>query len=162
MFAMSFRYEFFAKDVAKAFMQATDIPSQKAATLVEKDAKASMKSGGRETGSRGGKVRKPSRPGDPPHVQTGNLRASITFGKTDRGTYIVGPTLQAWYGRLHEQPEKPLSPGAVAEYGGRSFPQRPFMRPALYRMARKFKRLFRSLGVSHTAAGRKLNARRNR
>jgi len=45
---------------------------------------------------------------------------------------IVGPTYQAWYGRLHE-------------YGVGRFPARPFMRPALHKTQAAFALLFKNI-----------------
>jgi len=111
-------------------------PLLKCAALVEGEAKRSMRAGGRPAkarGPRGGRARgTPSRPGTPPHVQTGNLRASITHALSGPDTAIVGPTREAWYGKVHE-------------FGGRYHPQRPFMRPALRRAVRDFAKQFRRL-----------------
>jgi len=102
--------------------------------MVEREAKMSMKAGGAlgRIGPRGGYIREPSAPGTPPHVQLGALRASITHATTHRGetnapVEIVGPT--AKYGAVHE-------------FGSRTHPKRPFMRPALQRIAPQIKRLF--------------------
>lgn len=83
----------------------------KFAAAVERSAKTSMKSGGGRAGI-------PSPPGTPPHVQTGALRASISFARDDV-SYVVGPTER--YGRKHE-------------FGIPPYPQRAFMRPALQRV----------------------------
>ncbi len=108
-------------------------PLTKCALLVENEAKRSMKKGGRPAkarGPRGGRARgTPSAPGTPPHVQTGNLRASITHAMVSPTLAIVGPTREAWYGKVHE-------------FGGRYHPKRPFMRPALNREKSKFARQF--------------------
>ena len=132
------------KNVIKAVKQASIPRIKRAAFLVEREAKLSMKRGGRGTGARGGKTYLPAPPGMPPHVQTGNLRASIQSGPTQRGTYVVGPTLQAWYGRL-------------LEIGSRVMKKRPFMRPALQRAQRLFPAMFKDLHLARTRAGRILN-----
>ena len=128
--------------VQKAVQQAQVSRIDKAALLVEADAKQSMKAGG------GGKG-VPSPAETPPHVQTGNLRASITHARTPQGTQLVGPTRMAWYGRVHE-------------FGSaRHKNKRPFMRPALMRMMKKFPMLFRKLPLGRTSAGRRLNAKKD-
>lgn len=129
-----------SKQVVSAVKQASMPRIMKAAFLVERDAKLSMSKGGRSTGSRGGKVGTPSAPGDPPHVQTGNLRSSIQTAPTNRLTAVVGPTLMAWYGKIHE-------------FGTRNRVKRPFMRPALARMRKHFPALFKGLRISETPSG---------
>lgn len=132
------------KGVKNAVKQASMKPIHRMALLVERDAKISMKKGGRSTGPKGGKVQTPSQEGTPPNVQTSNLRGSIQNGPTQRGTYLVGPTLTAWYGRIHEK-----KPG-----------KRKFMKPALERMAARYPWLFRNMPLANTAAGRRLNSKK--
>lgn len=130
------------RGVKAAVRQAQTPRLAQAALAIEREAKLSMKKGGRSTGPKGGKVKTPSPPGQPPNVQSGNLKGSITTALTLLGTYIIGPTLSAWYGRLHE------------------FWKRPFMRPALYKAAHKLPAIFRNLPLAKTPAGMRLNARR--
>jgi hypothetical protein len=134
-----------AKAVREAVKEAKVKPLAKAALLVEREAKASMKEGGRtkQKGPRGGKIQIPSPVGTPPHVQTGTLRASIAIAKTMHETYLVGPRSIAWYGRVHEFSKR--------------FPRR-FMFPALVRERRKFPALFKNAPLANTRAGRKLNS----
>jgi len=110
-------------------------PLTKCAILVENEAKRSMKKGGRPAkarGPRGGRAGgTPSAPGTPPHVQKGNLRASITHAMVNLLLAIVGPTREAWYGKVHE-------------FGGRHHPKRAFMRPALKKEKPKFPAQFRN------------------
>lgn len=89
-----------------------------------------------------------SAPGSPPHVRTGNLRNSITFAPTSKGTVVVGPTRMAWYGAVHE-------------FGGRHHPRRPFMWPALLEAVKKFPQKFKDLPIAQTPIGRALNSKRN-
>lgn len=72
----------------------------------------------------------PSRPGRPPHRQTGNLAASIKRGFINDQTVVVGPTLQGWYGRRHEYGKQETVPPF------RYWPPRPFMRPAFDKVSR--------------------------
>lgn len=115
----------------KAVQKASIEPLAKAALLVETAAKTSMRTGG-------GKVRTPSKSGVPPHVQTGNLRASISHAREHGGTWVIGPTRQAWYGKIHE-------------FGGRRHPARPFMRPALTRASQSFAQFFKGGKIKFTA-----------
>lgn len=127
-------------------------PIRRAALLVERSAKTSMAKGGREAitkvNKKTGKTTKtkrfrrvPSKAPNPPHVQTGNLRGSITHAivrirrfLSGGITAIVGPTRLAWYGQIHEY---------GGEFGGRHYPARPFMRPALARTQDQFQDLFK-------------------
>jgi len=106
-------------------------PLTAAANDVEREAKASMVEGGRRAGRKSGVA---SPPGMPPHRQTGDLAASVTHAKAGPMSAIAGPTNEAWYGKIHE---------FGGEYGGRNYPERPFMRPALQRTQRKMIRHFR-------------------
>jgi len=138
--------DFHPKEVMGAVKEASIAPLAKAAFIVEGAAKRSMKAGGRSAGPRGGKVKTPSKAPAPPHVQTGNLRASIHVAKTSYGTMLVGPTYRAWYARLHE-------------FGGRRHDKRPFMRPALIKSKARFAPLFKGLKLANTRAGRLLNSK---
>jgi hypothetical protein len=146
-----------AKQVRKAVEEASVGRLAQCAFLVEAEAKLGMRAGGgtpskTKTGRdreyynsmRGGYVIA-SKPGDPPHTQVGTLKSSIQAALTWYGTYVVGPTLMAWYGRIHE-------------FGGRFHPKRPFMRPALNRARRKFTALFRGIPIAFTPSGRWLNS----
>jgi len=128
------------KALIEAVQKAIIEPLEKCALLVEGSAKESMKQGGRSAGPRGGKKQTPSTPGNPPNVQSGNMRGSIRIQKTERKTFIVGPTRMALYAKAHE-------------YGGRHHPKRPFMRPALLRMIRKFPDQFKNLQLKRFFRG---------
>jgi hypothetical protein len=95
-----------------------------------REAKISMKCGGRIKGRKTGV---PSTSPNPPHVQTGTLRASIQTEMTSSGSALVGPTALASYGAVHEFSKK--------------FP-RPFMRPALFKSVRQFPKEFANLPIS--------------
>jgi len=138
-----------SRQVVSAVKQASVQLIMKAGFLVEREAKLSMVKGGRTTGPGGGMVGTPSAPGDPPHVQTGNLRSSIQTAMTRWLTVVVGPTLMAWYGRIHE-------------FGSKNRAKRPFMRPALERTRRRFAALFKGLKLSRTPAGMLLNRAKGR
>ena len=124
-----------AKGLLKAVERASVEPLSKAALLVESEAKTSMSIGG-------GKAKTPSAKGTPPHVQTGNLRASITTGRLLNGNWIVGPTRNAFYGKIHE-------------FGGRFHPMRPFMRPALLKTRTRFPSFFKGARIRFKATRRR-------
>lgn len=126
-----------AKEVREAVNAAIQNPLDKAAALIEADAKASMKAGG-------GASHTPSTRPDPPNVQTGTLRSSISWASIAGGrSRIIGPTTQAWYGRIHE------FGGWYGKKGGGKayFPRRAFMYPALKRIRDKFSSLFKGLDL---------------
>lgn len=118
--------------LAAAMKRASIAPLMKCGLLLEREAKVSMKKGGRRAGFKTGV---PSAPGTPPHVQEGTLRASIEHAADmSKGTVVVGPT--EWYGKIHE-------------FGGRKHPKRPFMIPAFMACKAKFVFLFRNLRLRH-------------
>lgn len=87
----------------------------KVGLMIEREAKESM--GG------GGLPHRPSSPGEPPHVDTGRLRSSITTAQTI-GTVIiivrVGTNVRY---------------GLYLELGTRHIQSRPWLRPAFMRIA---------------------------
>ena len=89
----------------------------------------------------------PSKPGTPPHSQTGTLKKSI-IAEEDRntGNVQVGPSGPGWYGRLHE-------------FGLGKHPERPFMVPALEKERRRLPEGFKDMKIARTKAGRKMNRR---
>lgn len=141
-----------AKQVRAAVKQASTPRLLKAALMVEREAKISMKKGGkaRQRGAGGRFVKGTkagrSKPGKPPFVQLGTLRASVKTAKTILG-YVVGPVRSAFYGKF-------------LEFGTRFMAPRPFMRPAFVRAKRKFPKLFRGLKLKQTRAGRLLDGTR--
>ena len=120
--------------------QAVIDPLEKCALLVEREAKRLLNVGAPVTGkSKSGKTTyyQPSTPPDPPHKRLTALQTSInyallTFGGK-RGA-IVGPTEK--YGKTHE---------FGLDFGARNYPKRPFMRPALRRVNRKFPAKFKRM-----------------
>lgn len=104
-----------------------------------------------------------SDPGEPPNVQSGQLRSSIRYEKKDWDAYLVGPTRLAHYGRVHEFGAvirvTDKMRGFLAVQKGwhlkRSttqirIPPRPFMRPALFRSIAKFPDKFRGLRITYS------------
>lgn len=142
-----------SKAIARMVKQASGKQLMQAGAIVERAAKESMRAGGREEGPRGGKRRIPSDPGKPPHVQTGTLRGSVTHAMTETGSVIVGPTRIAWYAAIHEK---------GGEFGGRDFPARPFMVPALVSSTAQIKGTLKDMKLSSTPEGQRLNAKRGK
>jgi len=149
------------KGVVNAVKQAQVKPMFKAGLLVERSAKDSMEGGGtkrkakRRSRTEKGKSRfkqirifTASKEGDPPHIRTGNLRASIATAPTSSGSVVVGPT------------SPPASYGQHLEFGTRNMVARPFMQPALMRTRSKFAPLWRNLKMAMTKDGRRLNRRK--
>jgi len=138
-------------EVARAVEEAILPPLKKCAVAVVREAKASMRrAGGREG--------EPSEPGQPPNVQSGVLRSNINYApETVRDLFgrrtivVVGPSRNAAYGRIHEHGEN---------VGGRQYPERPFMAPALESAQRRFVQHFKNLRLAQTRAGRALNRKR--
>ena len=120
-----------SKGLLNAVKKASIKPLAQAALLVESEAKQSMRAGG-------GRKRIPSKPGRPPHVRTGNLRASISHGRELGGSWVIGPTRQVRYGKIHE-------------FGGRHHPMRSFMRPALMRAKKSFVKFFKGSKIKFKA-----------
>lgn len=101
-----------------------------AGSIIRKAAQASMVPGN-------GKA---SRPGNPPHMQSGRLKKSILFAVED-GRVIIGPAkrTRAFYGDILEKGGR--YPVAVKRRGRKTgvsrkgqvifFPARPYMQPAL-------------------------------
>jgi len=122
--------------------EAMQVPLVKAAKRVQQAIRKSMRKAPRPG--------VPSRPGYPPHVQTGNLRSDISVfrRKLSDGRYSVsvGFSRKAWYGIIHE-------------HGGQYHPARPFIRPAWNKEKYRLKHLFRNLPLAHTGAIRRINSR---
>lgn len=115
-------------------------PIKKAAILVRDEAKRLLNvSGGKPrkkprripfeywNSQRGGYVLA-STPPKPPHKQTAALQRSIVIEKTEKGTFKVGST---------------LSYSSALEFGKKKAGPRPFMRPALMNVMRRFPALFK-------------------
>lgn len=149
-----------AEEVTKRVKAATVNPLVKCAALVEEEAKRIVSKGANYStvnNSEGEPVRVPDRnTTEFPRTITGNLRASIKYARTSRGTYIVGPQKVAWYGRVHEFGAViGVTPkmrgylkhtfGWVVRKARIVIPKRPFMRPALARCAARFPELFKGL-----------------
>jgi phage gpG-like protein len=91
----------------------------KAAFRIMRDAQASIQ---RST--------TPSAPGSPPHTKRGQLKRSIRYDATKDGA-VIGPlaSMVGTSGEAHE---------FGGSFRGGSFPERPYMNPALLRELDKF------------------------
>lgn len=132
----------FRRAVNKGLISALD----SVGLIIEATAKRKMRKGGRvKIGKKTKSV--PSTPPDPPHVQTGNLRSSITYAVDNQaGSVVVGAV--AVYGKIHEHgglvDVKPHTRVVTKVFGrkvkpttqhvsGHSslYPKRPFMAPSI-------------------------------
>lgn len=152
--------------VMRAVEDAGKMSLVKCAAEVEREAKMSMKKGGKMIVGGGGRNAKgqfkkqikrhiPSEPGTPPHRDKGNLVGSIRYAQTETGSYVIGPTMTAFYGRVHEFGAR------IKMKNGRIIvmPKRPFMRPALMNTKNRFPDFFKNLPLANTPDGRNLNSR---
>jgi len=106
--------KFNSRKVLKAASRSIDKPLDKAALMIERKAKILLSIGG-------GSAKTPSSPPRPPHLQTGNLRASIAWEAGRKGrlkSRLIGPRKSAFYGKIHE-------------FGLAGYPKRVFMATAL-------------------------------
>jgi hypothetical protein len=149
-----------AKAVRGAVKEASIEPLNKCALAIEREAKRSMKQGGKSKSAKGSPYAYynsalkqwviASRDGDPPHAQSKTLRNSITHARTKVGSIVVGPTTVAWYGRMHEF--------GLNKKTGKV--KRPFMRPAMLAAMSKFPQFFAGLKLEETKDGRMLLRRK--
>ena len=126
---------------------------EKAANLVVKDVKTHFTgvdvAGEKARRAAGGKVQSggkspPSKPGQPPAVQTGILRASIMSEVKQSGIEVigkVGPDIE------HIAAKAPVGTnveyGYFLETGTSKMEARPFLRPALHRTRKDVVKIFR-------------------
>lgn len=116
------RFQDFSKEALKAIKKQTKGEITRLCLTCETEAKKSMEGGGRP--------HTPSRPGEPPHVDTGRLRSSITHEVEETLTGIVGRVgTNVVYGRF-------------LELGTSKMKARPFLRPALRRTTRGEKKYY--------------------
>ena len=167
-FELRFKSHLNKDEVVKRVNAAKVSRIAKCAALVESEAKRSLSRGGAVPGTAklGEKkvptVYKSGPAGQPPRLRTGNLRASVKYAKTDENTYVVGPATTAWYGRVHEFGAKievtrkmhfylGLNLGMWVPIGATIIiPKRPFMAPALAKIAAQFPQLFAGLPLGGT------------
>jgi len=123
-----------AKEVIDKVNRRLERNLDKVGVLLQRDIVMSFGSGG-TPGSGGTKGRVHSKPGEPPYVQTGNLRRSITFQREGHSKLLVGSTLQ---------PEGSTPSYAwLLEMGspGGQLSARPYLRPALRKNKGLIKRM---------------------
>jgi phage gpG-like protein len=158
----------FTKGVDKAVKQASLLPRKRIGAKIQATARKSMAKAPRVRGAGSGRdketgrfakrkgTRIPSDPGTPPNRRTHNLANSIQVAHVGDET-IIGPTMK--YAGIHEQTG---DPGGSTEVGGRTYPARPFMKPALRKTQDSMAEEFRNLKLAQSPSGRRLNARRLR
>jgi len=133
--------KFRAKELMQNVERASLSPMLECAVLVEREAKRLLsRTATRIQGPRGGKIVLPSPPGTPPRQRSGELMGSIGHAR-DGQSAIVGPGTRAVYPKVHEY---------GLEFGGRHFPQRPYMRPALSNTRHEFPKKFKGLKLRRT------------
>lgn len=109
----------FSSQVAKQIADDAEEEIERLCLICEREAKQSMEGGG--------KPHTPSRPGEPPHVDTGRLRASVTHEVEKNLFSIIGRVgTNVEYGRYLELGTSRMSP-------------RPWLRPALKRTLKEAK-----------------------
>ena len=127
---------------------------KKGCFMVEGDAKRSMKPGsGREYKRPGGKIHHASAAGQPPAVDTGRLRASVSSNWHGSGMERGKVDSQAEPDDGVGQPDKELTGvvgtnvdyGRYMEMGTVKLKPRPYLRPALEKNRSKILGLFRDL-----------------
>ena len=127
----------------------------KACHDVETDCKESMKPGSGRTYIRYGKVHKASAPGEPPAVDYGRLRASISSNWSQSGMEFGKVGSKAKTDDGISRPDKPWTGvvGTNVEYAedlelgkeSRNLKPRPYLRPALERQRNNIKKYFDKL-----------------
>lgn len=165
-----------AREVKERVRKATISPLAKCALLVEGEAKKLLSRGATPVVGRDefGKFVKTGQfksgpAGEPPRMRTGNLRASIATAQTATGTFLVGPTKNAWYGRAHEfgakiRVTKKMAGYLAWKFGWRvkvgtviTIPKRPFMRPALSNCVSKFPKAFAGIPLGGNVSAQDTN-----
>ncbi len=160
---MAEKFKWYGKSVNDAIAKRLIDAIKVGCYLVETDAKESMKPGsGREYKRPGGKIHRASAPGEPPAVDTGRLRGSISSNWTVSGMAKGKVESPAKAEDGVGQPAKELTGvvGSNVEYArrmefgfvgadslGRIYNQlpRPYLRPALHKNEKKIKNLFKNI-----------------
>ena len=131
-----------APALKRAMARGSEDPILKGAILVQRAAQRLVSKGARRWKLPNGEVRyKGSKPGEPPMLRTGELRASIMHAVTPvRGglgaSAVIGPT---------KRQEDGGSVGKTLEFGTRTLAKRPFMRPSLGEVRGEFPKLFKGM-----------------
>ncbi|MBA7558320.1 hypothetical protein ES705_51119 [subsurface metagenome] len=157
---MAEKFKWYGKEVNSAVAKRVMDAIKVGCYLVEGDAKQSMKPGSGKEYKRGGKIHRASAPGQPPAVDTGRLRASISSNWTGSGMAKGKVKSPAEADDGVGQPTKELT-GVVgsnvvyarrlelgfvgADSLGRIYNQlpRPYLRPALHKNEKKIAKLLK-------------------
>lgn len=107
---------------------------------IERDIKSSFGSSGIKEATKGQRRAHTSKPGEPPHVDTGRLTNSITSERKGL-TAKIGSTIKPASGQQASYPLI-LELGLSQRLGG----ARPFLRPALKKNVAKFRRKLKFRG----------------
>ncbi len=163
---MAEEFKWYGKSVNDAVAKRVMDAIKTGCFMVEDDAKQSMKPGsGREYKKRSGKIHKASAPGEPPAVDMGRLRASVTSNWTGSGkarAEIKSPAKTSKADDGIGQPTEELTGvvGSNVEYArrlelgfvgadslGRIYNQlpRPYLRPALHKNEKKILNSFKNI-----------------
>lgn len=172
MFELRISTHLDTKEVLEKVQKASIEAKHKCALLVEAEAKKLLSKGGSKLQQQSGmgaglkKIYIPSPPGEPPRLKSGNLRNSIATARTEKDTYVVGPSKTAFYGQIHEfgrvikvTPRMRMWLGLnlgiwlKKETGTIHIPPRPFMKPALLKVMSRFPEQFRNLPIGGAAGG---------
>jgi HK97 gp10 family phage protein len=178
MFELRCKTELNTAEVLRRVNAAMPARLAKCAALVEGEAKRELNKGATRVGFRdtetGETSRKKSkseapqfamyeRSGEFPNKRTGNLQNSIRYAPTPEGTYVVGPTTTAWYGRVMEFGAMIAVTRQMRGFLRWAFgwnvckpaiyiPARPFMAPALEHTKAQFPEQFRDLPLGGPGA----------
>ncbi len=159
---MAERFKWYGKEVNDAVAKRLIGAIKVGCYWVETDAKESMKPGSGKEYKRKGKIHTASAPGEPPAVDTGRLRASISSNWTGSGMAKGKVKSPAEADDGVGQPAKGLTGvvGSNVEYArrlelgfvgadslGRIYNQlpRPYLRPALHKNEKKILKLFKDI-----------------
>jgi len=159
---MAESFKWYGKEVSDAVAKRLMDAIKTGCYLVETDAKESMKPGSGKEYKRGGKIHTASAPGEPPAVDTGRLRASISSNWTGSGMAKGKVESPAEADDGVGQPAKELTGvvGSNVEYArrlelgfvgadslGRIYNQlpRPYLRPALHKNEKEILKSFKNI-----------------
>ena len=168
---MAEKFKWYGKEVNDAIAKRLIYAIKMGCYMVEGDAKESMKPGSGEEYRRKGIIHRASAPGEPPAVDTGRLRASISSNWTGSGMARgeVNRKAKGEEGKEKAKPEDGVGQptkeltgvvGTNVEYArrlelgfvgadslGRIYNQlpRPYLRPALHKNEKKIAKLFKDI-----------------